>query len=100
MSWFVGVSNLFSHILIYSKREKINQKYSYFFNLDKTCFPSSRDKDSYDVMSWYTKKYNVNNSDNSRLIVHSVPNISNNVVGEHNIMYAQDCFPKISFFAW
>ena len=100
MSWFIGFSNLFSHILINAKRERINQKYSYFFNLDKKCIPSSHDKDRYDVISWYSKKYSLKNSDNTRLVAHSVPNISNNVLGEHNTIYVQDCFPKMSFLSF
>ena len=99
-SFLSGFVSLFKHIFKHSKRLKIDQKHSYFFNLDKKCFPSPGDKDSHDIISWYTKKHSVNVSDDSRLIVHSVSNISNYVKGEHNIMYAQDYLPKISFLSF
>jgi polysaccharide biosynthesis PFTS motif protein len=99
-SFLAGFLSLFKHIFKHSKRVKIDQKYSYFFNLDKECFSSPEDKDSHDIINWYTKKYSVSISDESKLIVHSVSNISNYVMGEHNIMYAQDYFPRISFLSF
>jgi len=100
VSFFAGVAKLFSHIILNIKRIKVNQKHVYFLNLHKECFPPNRDQNSYDIMSWYTKKYNLNNPDNSRLIVHSVPNINNTSLEGHKIFYAQDCFPKMSLLSF
>jgi polysaccharide biosynthesis PFTS motif protein len=92
-----GLSRFFVHLRKNHNREKINRKYVYFFNINQKCFPEPSNHRSYDIFSWYTKKY-IPAEDSDKVIMHSVPNISNYNFGEHSLIYAQDCFPRISKF--
>lgn len=97
-SFLAGIFSFFQHLFTNSKRVKLNQKYTYFFDLNHQCFPSKNDDHSYDVISWYSKIYQktVVNSLDDKVIVHSVSDVTNyNYVG-HDIVYARDHFPRIS----
>lgn len=96
--FFSSLQSLASHLLLNKKRVNTNQKYVYFLNLDQKCFPPLREKNHYDIMSWYTKKYKLNNPDDTRQIFHSAANVSDTLLEEHNIFFTQDNFPKIDFF--
>ena len=96
--WFLGVTNVFGHLKKNFKRKKINRKYAYFFNLNYKCFPTSSSKKSYDILSWYLKKYINIHKDSDSLIIHSVPNISDYGVGKHKVIYSPDSFSRISNF--
>ena len=97
ISWFTGLINLFRQIFKNTRRTKGFEQYSYFFQLDKKCFPSSRDKDSHDIVSWYINKYSINDAEKNRIIVHSVPDVADSIVDGHNIIHAVDYVPRISF---
>lgn len=97
-SFWTGLFGFFKHLLRNLKRAKLDKKYSYFFDLNHQCFPSKNDVNSHDIINWYVRKYQktISNSIDVKSIVHSVPTISNYHYEEHNIIFAQDHFPKIS----
>jgi len=94
--WFFGFFYIFKCIFLNIKRLNFNQGYSYFFDLTKECFPSKDGTDSYDIISWYTKKFNKNKK---QLIIHSEPNtIVDRSFNDSWIFYSQDHLPKINYF--
>lgn len=95
--WFFGFFYIFKCIFMNSKRSNFNQSYSYFFNLTNECFPLLDGNESYDIISWYTKKYNKNKN---QIIAHSEPNTLDRSFNESWIYYSQDHLPKINYFSF
>jgi len=97
ISWLNGLLKTFKHIFNNPKRSKKNQKHAYFFNLGRKCFPSSRNKDTEDIMSWYVNQYDNDKGNKEKLIFHSTPDVDNFELDSYHIAYNIDCFPKLSF---
>jgi polysaccharide biosynthesis PFTS motif protein len=92
---FFGIYNFFNLILKNSKRHNFKNNYAYFFDLKKNCFPISNRGESYDLISWYIKKFD---KLKKTPIIHSVPSLLDKQYLGYDINYVQDHFPMIARF--